>query len=577
MRQQLRDEIVRLKTESWNELVEKTDLERNSKDFWLSVRRMLGKKETMMMKYLKDHENRMVHEDKSKEEIFRKYWEKILQITDDDNEEFDDETDGTVNRLIENYHQLLHSNTIDYNFPPASEIDIVNIIKTFKQKSPGEDGITKHQLTNLPLQMITNFTTIINESLAIGHFPNRWKQSTMIFIPKGTTPTSHTDYRPISLLNLPGKIMEKYINSKIIEFIDTNSLNNPSQHGFRKNHGTDTATALIYEIIAAGKSNQQKTIAIMRDVSKAFDRVWHSGIIYKMITSNFPEYLIRIIASYLNNRTARIRINKHIGPSFQIKCGVPQGGCMSPVLYTFYNHDLPQPSGLCHNIIYADDITQIIRYPRTANMATAIATREINKINHFEKCWKIKTNIKKFKIVAIGGRKQLTITVNNNRIATTNSATALGTTISSTGFSNHTNNRIKQCKSLLFKLFQMRNLSMKNKRKIYLAIIRTKLTYPTVPLQTRLTVQKKKMQIIQNKAARIISNVRKREKINTELTNKIANLKPINMYLHEQAEKIWSKIEIDDQLADKLQFSERELPTLPSSRKLISAIQIPMY
>ena len=118
---------------------------------------------------------------------------------------------------------------------------------------------------------------------------------------------------------------------------------------------------------------------------------------------------------------------------------------------------------------------------------------------------------------------------------------------------------------------------MKNKRKIYLAIIRTKLTYPTVPLQTRLTVQKKKMQIIQNKAARIIANVRKRDKINTELTNKIANLKPINMYLHEQAEKIWSKIEIDDQLADKLQFSERELPTLPSSRKLISANPIPMY
>ena len=122
----------------------------------------------------------------------------------------------------------------------------------------------------------------------------------MIFIPKGSTPTSHTDYRPISLLNLPGKVMERYINNKIIEFIDANNLNNPSQHGFRKNHGTDTATALIYELIAAGKSNQQKIITIMRDVSKAFDRVWHSGLIYKMLTSNFPEYLVRIIASYLS-------------------------------------------------------------------------------------------------------------------------------------------------------------------------------------------------------------------------------------------------------------------------------------
>ena len=94
--------------------------------------------------------------------------------------------------------------------------------------------------------MIKDLTTIVNESIAIGHFPSRWKKSSMIFIPKGASPTSHTDYRPISLLDLPGKIMEKFLNRKIIQFIDTNNLNNPAQHGFRQHYGTDTATALIY-------------------------------------------------------------------------------------------------------------------------------------------------------------------------------------------------------------------------------------------------------------------------------------------------------------------------------------------
>ena len=98
LRRQLREEIERLRTESWNGLVERTDLERNSKDFWLSVRRMMGKNETGNMRYLKDHDGELVRSDERKEEIFRHYWGKILKISDEDNREFDEETDDTVNR-----------------------------------------------------------------------------------------------------------------------------------------------------------------------------------------------------------------------------------------------------------------------------------------------------------------------------------------------------------------------------------------------------------------------------------------------------------------------------------------------
>ncbi|KAG0416570.1 putative RNA-directed DNA polymerase from transposon X-element, partial [Dictyocoela roeselum] len=101
---------------------------------------------------------------------------------------------------------------------------------------------------------------------------------------------------------------------------------------------------------------------VLRDISRAFDKVWHKGLIYKMLNNNLPDELIRITNSYLNKRKAKIRIGDYVGEEFQLESGVPQGGCLSPTLFNFYTHDVPEASGVYVNLIYADDITQIVRY-----------------------------------------------------------------------------------------------------------------------------------------------------------------------------------------------------------------------
>ena len=116
-----------------------------------------------------------------------------------------------------------------------TEGEVRKIIKTFKQRAPGADKITKYHLDKLPANIILNLTQIFNASLAIGYFPKQWKTSIMIFIPKGNkSPMQHSNYRPISLLNVLGKVFEKIINKRLLDKIQELDLNNKRQHGFTK-------------------------------------------------------------------------------------------------------------------------------------------------------------------------------------------------------------------------------------------------------------------------------------------------------------------------------------------------------
>ena len=116
------------------------------------------------------------------------------------------------------------------------------------------------------------------------------------------------------------------------------------------------------------------------------------------------QFLIKkILCSFTFNRTAQIRINSIIAPKFQLKSGVPQGSILSPTLFIFNTHDLPLPqSDLSTDVIFADDVTQVVEYRGNGREQLAVQTeREIVRVNEFEKVWKIKTNPTKFKMISI--------------------------------------------------------------------------------------------------------------------------------------------------------------------------------
>ncbi|GFU05759.1 RNA-directed DNA polymerase from mobile element jockey [Trichonephila clavipes] len=92
----------------------------------------------------------------------------------------------------------------------------------------------------------------------------------------------------------------------------------------------------------------------LRDVKRAFDKLWHDGLTYKLIKLQFPDYLIKIIHNFLHNRTFRVRVNNSYSNTGSCLSGVPQGSVLSPYLYNIYTHDFPQHSTVS-TCLFADD------------------------------------------------------------------------------------------------------------------------------------------------------------------------------------------------------------------------------
>ena len=137
----------------------------------------------------------------------------------------------------------------------------------------------------------------------------------------------------------------------------------------------------------------------MRFSFEYFDKVWHRGLQFKLTQREIPSSIVKILSSYLVNRTGQIKFNGKIDPKFNIKSGVPQGGILSPTMYIFYTADMPRAGAGATDVMFADDVTQIVENLDNNREQLARDTeREINRINEFEKKkWKISTNTNKFK------------------------------------------------------------------------------------------------------------------------------------------------------------------------------------
>ena len=205
-------------------------------------------------------------------------------------------------------------------------------------------------------------------------------------IPKEARVTLPIKFRPITLLEVHGKIFEKILNDRLTSYLERENILPKHQYGFRRNLGTQTAIITAYEKIAINQKDKHQVNVIGRDVQKAFDKVWHNGLKFKILNLNLPPVFEKTLCNYLDNRTTTIKFEGQTTSSIDIRSGVPQGSILGPILYLLYTSDLPPTDPNCTNIMYADNVTQIIEHHHPSKRFLALRTeREITKINDFEK------------------------------------------------------------------------------------------------------------------------------------------------------------------------------------------------
>lgn len=279
--------------------------------------------------------------------------------------------------------------------------EVARLIKWMSNKtSTGWDEIPNVALKRLPYICIRNYTIIFNNCINNAYFPTVWKLAKLIvLIKKSNEPNSIDNFRPISMLPAISKIFERIINQIIEKFSIKNQIIPPQQFGFRKKHATTHAIHKLVADINWHMSKGDMVGAVLIDLKKAFDSVWHEGLIYKLYKFGTPAHLLKLIYNMITNRSFKISLNGIISILFLITKGLQQGTVISPALFNIYSADILRLFDLNNNkdtygIAFADDL---IAYLGNKKMAVIEENLQkiYNKISIYYKNWKLQVNPKK--------------------------------------------------------------------------------------------------------------------------------------------------------------------------------------
>ena len=164
------------------------------------------------------------------------------------------------------------------------------------------------------------------------------------------------NYRPVSLLSVVSKVFEELVNNRIVDHLEKCGLFSDFQYGFRSSRSTTDLLTVVSDRIARALNRSGATQAAALDISKAFDRVWHAGLLHKLKSYGISGQIFGLISSFLSNRRLRVVLDGKSSQEYPINAGVPQGSILGPTLFLLYINDLPDDV-ICNIAIYADDTT----------------------------------------------------------------------------------------------------------------------------------------------------------------------------------------------------------------------------
>ena len=244
-----------------------------------------------------------------------------------------------------------------FNFVPVCELDVIRCVCRIKSNATGDDGISIKFVKILLPYIVRPLTHIINHCFTTSTFPEAWKIGVVVPLPKKSLASECSDFRPIVILPCLAKVCEMLLAEQISDYLSNYKLLSPYQSGFRPGHSCSTATMKVIDDIRSSFDMEFITLLCLLDFSKAFDSVDHELLVYKLkYYFGFSDFAANLLASYLKNRQQKVNVSGRCSDLKSVKCGVPQGSVLGPLLFSMFINDLFKCVVDVRVHAYADDV-----------------------------------------------------------------------------------------------------------------------------------------------------------------------------------------------------------------------------
>ena len=360
-----------------------------------------------------------------------------------------------------------------------SSSDVSEVLQTINiTKAPGADDLSPFLIKLSYSVLLSQFTSLFGNSLMYSSFPSDWKvhKISPVFKGKGD-PSNVSNYRPISLLSIVSKILERVVYNKVIEFIRPKL--SVTQFGFLKHRSCVSQLLSSFAVIFDALDNKLSVDEVFFDFSKAFDTVPHQELLFKLWRIGITGPLWKWFRSYLSDRHHYTCIEGSASQLLPVKSGVPQGSVLGPLLFLIYVNDIP--SRIHSQVFTFADDTKFLQSINSFH-ESAVLQEDISSLSDWCSEWSLNLNVTKCCHISFSFKsvESNTYYISNDPVSKVESHRDLGVIVSSDlSWSSHYS---KICKSAYTSLHLIKRTLTSStdvtlKKSLYLALVRSKLSY----------------------------------------------------------------------------------------------------
>ena len=414
-----------------------------------------------------------------------------------------------------NFETYVKKSTSEFAaFQPTTVNDIFNLLCGLSSnKATGIDKISCKIIKIAAPAIADSLTHIFNQAITLSSFPDQWKVASVTPLYKNGQRNIPGNYRPISVLPAISKIMERILYNQLYNYLTKFGLLSNSQFGFRKSHSTATALLDCTNEWYVNLDRKLFNLIVFIDLKKAFDTVDHHILLKKLELYGIKGQALSFLKSYLTNRSQKCKMNGFISSEHLIKCGVPQGSILGPLLFLLYINDLPECLNITRPRLFSDD-TNLTASGDSMNDAEFAVNSDLENLRNWLIANKLSLNVAKTEFMLIGSKRMIkdshpNIFIENKQIKQVYKCKTLGIIVDQhLSWKSNTKNICKKITAGISALRRIKPFVDKDTLiSIYNAIVRPHFDYCCEVWDVLGKTQSKRLQKLQNRAARVIMSM----------------------------------------------------------------------